>query len=206
MTATNTDYECRLDRDALELALRSLAIRLEQNQAELVELVVCGGAALILVGLVPRTTRDVDIVALMRQGILCSPDPLPAALMTAIMEVAEDLNIPGGWLNNGPSRGMGGLFQMGLPSGFAARLRCIPYGDRLAVHLVHRTDQIHFKLYAAADRGGYHITDLQALAPAPDELATAARWTMTHDVSVGFAAVLRNLLRSLGHGDLAERL
>ena len=206
MTAINEHDEGLLDRKVLELALRSLAIRLDENRADPVELVVCGGSALILTGLITRTTRDVDVVALIRQGVLCAPDPLPADLERAIQEVAEDLNLPGNWLNNSPSRGEGGLFQMGLPTGFADRLHRTKYSDRLTVHFIHRIDQIHFKLYAAVDRGGYHITDLEALAPSPEEIMNAACWAMTHDVSDGFALVLKKLLRSIGYEDVADRL
>ncbi len=76
----------------------------------------------------------------------------------------------------------------------------------LTVHFINRVDQIHFKLYASADRGGYHIEDLRALDPTPDEIEAAARWAMTHDVSEGFAMVLKDLLRSLGYADSADRL
>lgn len=188
------------------MTMRSLAIRLEQNHAEPVELVVCGGSALILAGMISRTTRDIDVVALIRQGIICTPDPLPADLVLAIREVAEDLDLPEDWLNNGPSRGDGGLFQMGLPAGFADRLHRTIYSNRLTVHLIDRIDQIHFKLYAAVDRGGYHITDLKTLTPSSKELMDAARWAMTHDVSDGFAMVLKKLLRSIGYEDIADRL
>jgi hypothetical protein len=206
MTALNSSHERPFDHQALELALRSLAIRLDQNRADSVELVVCGGSALILAGLIMRTTRDVDVVALIRQGTLCTPAPLPPELQQAVREVAEDLNLPEDWLNNGPSRNEGGLFQMGLPDGLANRLTHRVYSGRLTVHVIDRVDQVHFKLYAAADRGGYHITDLRALNPAPDELVVAARWAMTHDVSEGFALVLKDLLRSIGYGTVADRL
>ena len=52
----------------------------------------------------------------------------------------------------------------------------------LTGHFTGRFDQIHFKLYASVDRGGYHIEDLRALSPSHDELEAAARWAMTHDV------------------------
>lgn len=195
-----------LDLSALDLALRSLAIRLEQNEAAAVELVICGGSALILTDLVPRTTRDVDVVALIREKVLCSPAPLPEDLQQAVREVAEDLILPATWLNNGPSRDEGGLFQLGLPDGLADRLTQRIYGERLTAHFIGRLDQVYFKLYAAADRGGYHITDLLALQPGDDELAAAARWAMTHDVSETFAGIVKTLLRSIGHGAAAERL
>jgi hypothetical protein len=206
MSATKKDRDGALDRSALEQALQSLAVRLDALEAKPVDLVVCGGSALILSGLIARTTRDVDVVALMRDGVLSSPDPLPADLDQAVREVAEDLGLSPDWLNNRPSRGEGGLFQMGLPAGFADRLRCTRYGDGLAVRAIGRTDQVHFKLYAAADRGGYHITDLMALDPSAEELVVAARWAMTHDVSEEFAAVLRKLLRELGHEGAADQL
>lgn len=195
-----------LDRDTLELALKSLAIRLADNQSPPIGIVVCGGSALILTGLIPRTTRDVDVVALIRNGKLCSPAPLPAELLKACDEVAEDLGLAKNWLNNGPSKDDGGLFQMGLPAGFAERLHSSSFGPLLSVYFIDRLDQIFFKLYAAVDRGGYHITDLQALAPSPEEIEAAARWTMTHDVSVGFATVLKSLLRNLDYGNVADRL
>jgi hypothetical protein len=195
-----------LDREALDKALESLAYRLRENRADPIEIVVCGGSALILTGMVPRTTKDVDIVALATSGILLSPDPLPEDLRKAAAEAAEDMGLPDNWLNNGPSRGEGGLFQMGLPGGLAERLYAQRYGSHLTVHFIDRLDQIHFKLYAAADRGGYHIEDLNALNPNPDEIEAAARWAMSHDVSEGFAMVLKGLLRKLGYADTADRL
>lgn len=195
-----------LDRNSLDLAMRSLAIRLQENRSEMVEIVVCGGSALILTGLVPRTTKDVDVVALLKSGKLTSPDPLPDELARAATEVAEDLGLDSTWLNNGPSRGEGGLFQMGLPDGFASRLTSQSYGECLRVHCIDRVDQIHFKLYAAVDRGGYHIEDLRALTPTPTELEGAGRWCMTHDVSDGFRMVLTRLLRELGYENVADRL
>lgn len=206
MAATNGIQGNPLDRRALDLALRSLAIRLEAGKTDPIGLVICGGSALILAGLLPRTTCDVDVVALMREGLLATPDPLPPHLTLAVQEVAEDLNLAHDWLNNGPSRGAGGLFQMGLPGGFRERLHRFDYGDRLSVYTIHRLDQIHFKLYAAVDRGGYHISDLESLDPTPDELHSAARWAMTHDVSEGFAMLLRTLLRRIGHGTVSDRI
>src|ERR1019366_6713832 len=81
-------------------------------------LVICGGSALIAMSLRRRTTRDMDVVALLSAAQEpISPDPLPAFLLRAADQVARDLGLFEGWLNNGPSRGEGGLFQMGLPEG-----------------------------------------------------------------------------------------
>jgi len=192
----------------LETALGLLAGRLDLAQTEPARLVVCGGSALIATGLRKRTTKDVDIVALMNVSAhLVSPDPLPEFLLDAAKHVARDLGLFDNWLNNGPSSGAGGLYQMGLPEGIVERLTARKYGPRLTVYFIGRLDQIHFKLYAAADqRDGTHLTDLLALNPAGAELEMAARWAMTHDVSEGFKTVLKETLRELGHESVAENI
>jgi hypothetical protein len=197
-----------INRDALNQALTLLAGRLDIARSEPVRLVVCGGSALIAMGLRQRTTRDVDVVAMMdASNKLVSPDPLPDFLLTAAEQVARDLGLFEGWLNNGPSRGEGGLFQMGLPAGFVDRLTKKEYGSRLTVHFIGRLDQIHFKLYAAADqRDGTHLNDLKALNPSSAELEAAARWAITHDVSEGFKMILKELLTQLGHESVAKNI
>lgn len=195
-----------LGSSGLHKAFELLAIRLQENCARPIEIVVCGGSALILRGLVSRTTKDVDVVALSKSEVLRSPDPLPEDLRRAVAEAAEDMGISENWLNNGPSCGEGGLFQMGLPVGLAGRMSNRKYGPFLTVHLVDRLDQIYFKFYAAVDRGGYHIEDLLALEPEPEEIKAAALWAMTHDVSEGFATILKDLLGKIGYRDVADEL
>ena len=197
-----------ISHENIDQALSLLAGRLDLAQTDPVRLVICGGSALIAVSLRRRTTRDMDVVALLSAAQEpISPDPLPDFLLRAADQVARDLGLFEGWLNNGPSRGEGGLFQMGLPEGFVGRLTEKKYGPRLAVYFIGRLDQIHFKLYAAADqRDGTHLNDLKALHPTAEELEAAARWAMTHDVSEGFKMVLKELLTQLGHESVAERI
>jgi len=197
-----------ISHDNIDQALSLLAGRLDLAQTDPVRLVICGGSALIAMSLRRRTTRDMDVVALLSAAQEpISPDPLPDFLLRAADQVARDLGLFEGWLNNGPSRGEGGLFQMGLPEGFVGRLTEKKYGPRLAVYFIGRLDQIHFKLYAAADqRDGTHLNDLKALHPTAAELEAAARWAMTHDVSEGFKMVLKELLTQLGHESVAERI
>jgi hypothetical protein len=197
-----------LDQEKLDQALVLLAGRLDLAQTEVLRLVVCGGSALIAMGLRRRTTRDLDIVALLNAAHEpVSPDPLPDFLLTAADQVARDLGLFEGWINNGPSRGEGGLFQMGLPEGFTGRLTKKTYGPRLEVHFIGRLDQIHFKLYASADqRDGTHLNDLKALRPTDAEIDAAARWAMTHDVSEAFKMVLKELLTQLGYEAVAKSI
>jgi hypothetical protein len=189
-------------------ALRLLDGRLKLNRSGRFSIVVCGGAALNALQLIERTTKDVDIVALMDAGNqLIDPAPLPKELLTAAKEVADTLNLPQDWLNNGPSSGEGGLFRLGLPDGFKDRLIKHYQGEKLTVYLVSRLDQVYFKLYAAIDQfGSYHASDLKELLPSDEELLGAARWAATHDPSEGFRRAATLFLKEFGYERLAEKI
>jgi hypothetical protein len=120
---------------------------------------------------------------------------LPEALANAVGEVAELLELDRTWLNGGP----GSLMKFGLPAGFFERCHTRNLGG-IVLHLASRYDQIHFKLYAAADDvpNGKHHVDLKKLEPTHEELNEAARWATTHDPSEGFAIMLTGVLRSFG--------
>jgi hypothetical protein len=199
----------QLNPDQIESALGLLGERLTLAKVGPYRLVVCGGAALIACSLISReTTKDIDVVALIDgEGHVVSPDPLPSDLLRDVAQVGRDLDLPPDWLNNGPSRNPGGLFQVGLPAGFKDRLTRQNFGSALAVYFVGRLDQIHFKVYAAVDQGtGRHVDDLRDLRPTADEIEKAARWAMTHDPSEGFRTVLTSMLRQLGYEETASRL
>ena len=194
--------------EQFEIALRLLDGRLFIADAPDFNLVVCGGTALVATELVQRATRDVDIVAMADgKGKLVDPAPLPEALITAAQEVAEDLNLPEDWLNNGPSSGEGGIYRLGLPQGFADRLKWKIFGEKLTVAFIDRIDQIYFKLYAAVDQfGSYHATDLQALEPTDDELLGAIAWSRTHDPSDGYLECIKMFFKEFGYEHLVERI
>jgi len=149
------------------------------------ELVVVGGSGLLALGLIERSTRDVDI--------------LPPDLEVARDRVARDFSLPADWLNPGPTD----LLEFGLPEGFLDRLDRRDHGDALTVYLASRYDQIHFKLYALVDQGpGRHEDDLRALSPTQAELVAAARWSRLHDPSEGYAQILGEVLSHLGVDDV----
>lgn len=188
--------------EKLRAALEMLNEQLELRQHPPVELVVCGGSALIAAQLVSRTTQDVDVVALMRGGNLVSAEPLPDYLLLAAARVAAIMQLPDDWLNNRPAS----QFRLGLPPGFAGRLQKYEVGARLSVYFISRLDQVYFKTFASADRGGYHISDLKALRPTDAELQAAAEWCMEQDVSEGFRFILKEMLRESGWKDVGSRI
>ena len=157
-----------------------------------------GGAGLLALGVVDRSTRDVDVVARIEDGSLLKGAPLPPSLIDARDEVARDFLVAADWLNAGPAD----LLDFGLPAGFMDRVETEVFSEALTVHFASRLDQIHFKLYALVDQGlGKHDQDLRALEPTREELVQAARWTRTHDPSPGFLGMLQRALSYLGVED-----
>lgn len=184
-----------MDPTETERALAALGEQLATAGAS-ADLVISGGAGLQVLGLIDRSTEDVDVLATFEDG-LRSSDPLPPPVVEAASRVARLLQLPDDWLNAGPTS----LLQWGLPEGFTDRLISKRYGP-LTIHLASRLDQICFKLYAFADLGGgRHEKDLLSLRPTPDELAFAAAWVRTQDPSTGFDSMLVKALAYLEQRD-----
>ncbi|MDP8246740.1 MAG: hypothetical protein P9M00_01245 [Candidatus Tritonobacter lacicola] len=193
----------RLNSELLEKALKLLAGRLELDGSPPFNMIVCGGSSLIAMGLVVRTTKDVDVVGFIDEANrVTGAKPLPAPLLGAAKRVAADLGLDENWLNPGPAD----LVALGLPEGFMGRLEARKYGRCLIVNFISRYDQIHFKVYAAIDRGpGYHVDDLLVLKPNEKELEEAANWALTHDTSDGFRLILKDMLRKLGYESVSDK-
>ncbi|MBI5367198.1 MAG: hypothetical protein HZA54_09185 [Planctomycetes bacterium] len=200
------------NRGEIDRALQAVAARLELTNAPPVELSACGGAALIVQGLMTRSagTKDVDAFAFVSRDAggglsLSSCAEIPAYLAEAIRVVAAEQNLPANWLNSGPTS----VLNYGLPEGLEARLHPVRYGSSLTVYYLDRLDQIHFKLQAAADRGpdSKHVEDLRALEPTSAEMEAAARWAKTTEAPTSaFHSELLKCVRFLGFDDVAERL
>jgi hypothetical protein len=183
-----------LTQYSLEAALAAVGDLLQERNHQ-VEVVAIGGGGLLLLGLIERTTKDLDLVGLKLGDELVKPVPLPEALREAADDVAKLMRLAPGWLNAGPAS----MLDLGLPEGFLGRTVRREYGG-LVIHLASRYDQICFKVYAAADDSprGKHFADLKQLAPSPDELRGAAAWAVTHDSSEGFRQILDQVLATLG--------
>ena len=191
-----------IDIVKLNHALQLLNEHLIVANAPRTEIVVCGGSALIALSLVPRTTQDVDIIAMVKNGLLFDAEPLPEYLVNASEKVRLSMNLPVDWLNCGPAS----QFRMGLPTGFVERLHAMEIGEKLVVHYIDRIDQIYLKTFASADRGGYHISDLRHLSPTEDELVSAAKWCFTQDVSPEFRIIVKDMFVKLGWPNVSSRL
>jgi hypothetical protein len=197
------------DKKEIERILGALGELLDEMNALIPELVVCGGSALNILCLVKRATKDVDVVAFVERKsaksiLLKRAEPFPQALEHATHKIARDFYLPPTWLNPGPTS----VVDFGLPEGLMDRVETRQFGKNLIVHFLSRYDQICFKLYASvdSDRKAVHFDDLQSLEPSSAELESAARWSMTHDVSEGYKLIIKDLLKQMGHEDVAKRL
>lgn len=197
-----------LNQKGVDKALTAVNEQLAEMKTSMIELVVCGGSALQALGLINRTTKDLDILAQATRdnnGLmeLNSARELPEVLMMAANLVAIDLDLPSNWLNSGPTD----LLTQGLPAGFIDRLHTKKYGTHLIVHFTDRYDQICFKMYAAINGGGErHLNDLYQLNPANEELLFAARWCLTQDASEVFPLLVIDFLQKVGYEDVAARI
>lgn len=185
----------RLLEDSEDIAASLTAVgELLAAEGRAFSIVIIGGAAMNLLGLTRRATRDIDILAWgVGEEIERPPEPLPEPLERAIRTVAVRFGLPPGWLNTGPVS----QWDTGLPTGLAARLHWRDYAS-LRVGIIDRYDLLFFKVYAAADDSlsGRHYRDLIALRPTERELTAAVEWvTSTQDPSAGFAAMIENMLR-----------
>jgi len=169
-------------------------------------LVVCGGTALSALGLVMRTTKDMDVLGSVSETqnrvIIQSIKKFPEWLVEAANRVGRDFDLPERWLNLGPASQV----ESGLPEGFDKRLVKKAYGQYLTIYFISRLDQIHFKLYASVDQDGYHVHDLFALKPTENEMEMAAKWVLTQDVSEMFKALVKDFLEIHNYGDTAKRI
>lgn len=196
------------DKKGTEQILEALAAQMKEQGLPHLELLICGGSALNIVGFLERTTKDVDVVAMIERDIkgkilLHKGSEAIKKITDAITKVTRDFNLPDGWMNSGPES----VLDFGLPKGFEDRVETKEYSDKLTLHFLGRLDQICFKLYAAVDQGaGKHLDDLTKLKPTSEEIETAARWSMTHDVSEPYKESTKILLEFLGFNNVAKRV
>jgi hypothetical protein len=194
----------------IEEALKRLNAKMVYAELEPVELVSCGGASLNLMGLVSRTTGDVDIIC----AVVVSGNgkvqrlanmTMPAQFTELVAEVGREMGLKEEWLNFGPAP----LMDFGLPDGLEKRLKRKGYGKCLALHVISRFDQIHLKIYAAMDpktRIETHLGDLIDLEPTEAEARAAVDWLLKRKTSADFRRKLKEVLDRIGHAKLAEKI
>jgi hypothetical protein len=155
--------------------------------------VVVGGAALNLLGVVSRPTKDCDIL-----WPQLSDEIGNAAKAFAVVRRQAGEVIPDDWLNNGPAS-----LSAQLPADWRDHLQTVFSGRALRLECPGRNDLLRSKLFALCDRG-LDLGDCLALAPSREELVSLLPWLDLQDGNPGWPAhghtTLADLGQRLGYG------
>jgi hypothetical protein len=117
------------------------------------EIVLAGGAALILGGYIERGTSDGDVI---------DADPRLTEIADLVAAVADERRLPATWLNDG----VRGFLDV-LPPDYRERLEEVATFENLRVLRLGRLDLIVMKFFALRPQD---LEDLAALAPRADEI------------------------------------
>lgn len=139
------------------------------------EAIIIGAGALSVLGVIPRQTRDFDIL---------SPE-IPALIQKLanefrIIKNKEGIELEENWLNNGPSS----ICDI-LEKGWRERLISLYEGKALTLQTLGRVDFIGTKLDAMCQRGD-DFKDLIRMKPTQEELTQAIKWVKKQDANPGW--------------------
>lgn len=133
------------------------------------EAVIIGGAALNILDISSRKTKDVD----------CLDPKIPNTIKKASQEFAvqrTDLELDVNWLNNGPE-----TLKTDLPDGWRLRTKPLYKGQAVNLDVLGREDLLKSKLFAYCDRTTPDFEDLINLKPTVHELKDAIDWVKCRD-------------------------
>jgi len=130
--------------------------------------VVIGGAALIIMDISLRATKDIDFLdpELEKEFL---------ELANTFREKYPKLNLQEDWINNGPI-----TLRRDLPFNWENRLVEIFKGEALILRTLGQADLLKSKLFAYCDRD-IDLQDCIDLSPSNDELDEALEWLTERD-------------------------
>jgi hypothetical protein len=149
------------------------------------EAIIIGGAALNIMDLITRETKDVDFL-----------DPeIPEKIKKASVDFAlknPDLKLAvHEWINNGPKS-----LTRDLPQGWRNDLQKIYEGNALHLWTLGRLNLLRSKLYAYADRDTDY-DDCIALRPTLAELDACKEWVLAGYASELWPQRVENIFKKL---------
>lgn len=152
-----------------------------------VELLLVGGAAGMLTGLLPRarTTTDCDVMAYV-------PEEAMGAVENAAEEVASELGLAATWLNSNVQ-----IRRDALPDEWQSRRVWIGTWGQLRVFAVSRVDLIAMKVLAGRVQD---LEDIRSMRPRPDDVEFVRRYLdglRAKGTTPGQIAEAREVLESL---------
>ncbi len=168
--------------------LERLGEKLEGENCPALSILICGGSALSLSGLVSRTTADVDSLGMVLDGKKLVE--LPEWLLALSRSLATEMGMEQNWLNDAPFS----LQVIGLPEGILQRSASEKFGARLEVMVASRIDLVALD----PQSGARHLSDLVDIAPSAEEFSFTASWLLGRRTSPSFRKALARLFAILG--------
>jgi hypothetical protein len=129
--------------------------------------VVIGGAAMQLMEISLRVTKDCDILY----------PQISEEVKNAAVEFGKKYQLEENWLNNGPS-----TLIKDLPTGWDKNLVEVYNGTNLKLSTLSRLDFLRSKLFAFIDRG-IDLGDVILLAPSFIEIESITSWLKERDAN-----------------------
>jgi len=192
-------------KEEIEHALKVLGRRMALDGAPDMEVLCCGASALCVLGLLSRSTMDVDVLGVVVRDLDLDPcEVFPMEMERAIANAGLELGLADDWFNGSASR----MLERGVPAGtlersFAHRRT---FGPCLTVRFLDRRDQVALKLFAAMDPvdGIRHLKDLEEISPEAEEISHALEWMEEWKSSISFRRKLKEIVTGLGFENLAS--
>jgi hypothetical protein len=194
-------------KEEIEHALTVLGRRMALDGASDMEVLCCGASALCVLGLLSRSTMDVDVLGVVvRDRDLDPCEVFPVEMERAIANAGLELGLADDWFNGSASR----LLERGVPEGTLERSLAHrkTFGPCLTVRFLDRRDQVALKLFASMDPvdGIRHLKDLEEISPEAAEIEHALDWMAGWESSAAFRAKLKTIVEGLGFAHVLPRI
>ncbi len=131
------------------------------------QIIVCGGAAMLSLGIRTTSTMDIDVLE----------PTLDSTLREAAVIVGKKHGLAANWFNNGPAT----LVSL-LPHDWKTRLTLVFRGQSFHLYALGRPELLLSKVFAEADRQE-DLEDILALTPSASEVESAGALVETFDAN-----------------------
>ena len=148
--------------------------------------IIIGGSALIVLGVIDRSTQDVDCLF-----PIIPSDIKEASIAFAKKQNKKEIVIKEDWLNNGPED-----LARDLPKGWQVRTQTIFKGKAIHLETLGRNDLLLSKLFAYVDRQ-QDLDDCIALRPTEKELSDSINWLVARDTNDKWESHVRKSIQLL---------
>jgi len=145
------------------------------------EAIAIGGAALVVLDIIQRATRDIDLLE----------TEIPEPIAKAAREFASMHGLSENWFNAGPAD-----LLRNLPPTWKTDLQPLYAGESLILKTLSRLNLIRTKFWAMCDRMR-DVDDLVAIDPCDEEIEMAVDWVIPLDANPDWPRHVESMAQAL---------